>query len=158
MEVFLYSSSSGFSNCYLNTCLRLLDSKIYSRTEGYAEGIKEMIAIGFAVMKLGLKWRALPYSHDYVMLPLMHSAWYKEELLRAARIVHYHDSMWPAFFPVFQGCLKRRPEVETWLASMGPMRNEAPLHWRCLSRLLNKSRAKQETAYRRKSTPIEDLS
>jgi hypothetical protein len=156
--IFVYRSSSGFSNSYLDICLRLLDSRITTRAEGYGEGIKEMIAIGFAVMKLGLRWRALPYSHDYVMLPKTHNSWYKEELLREAKVVHYHSSMWPPFFPVFQECLRNtHPEIAQWLAMLGPMRNEAPLHWRILSKMLNEARTRSGAAYRRLCSPVEDL-
>jgi len=151
--IFVYRRSSHFSQSYLNLCLRLLDSGVATKAAGYAEGVKEMSSVGFAVVKLGLPWRALPYSHDYSMCSGTHSTWYSEDMLRDARIVHYHDSMWPPFFDTFRECLHNtHPDVEHWLASQGPMRNYAPPQWRLLSKMLHKLRAKKETAYLHKCT------
>jgi hypothetical protein len=148
--VFAYRSDSGFARSYLDICLRLLNSRIGTRAKGYGEGLKEMIGLGFSVVKLGLRWRALPYSHNYVMTSMTHDLWYRENRLREARIVHYHDSMWPPFYGVFQDCLRStHPEVEHWLSSLGPMRNNAPPYWRFLSKILANARARRETAYRR---------
>jgi hypothetical protein len=149
--IFVYRRSSGFSKSYLDFCMRFLDSRVATKAEGYGEGIKEMSSVGFAVVKLGLRWRALPYSHDYVMGSRTHSSWYREDLLRQARIVHYHDSMWPPFFSVFTECLQRtHPEVGEWLASLGPIRNEASAQWRLVAKMLARLRAIDEAAYRRR--------
>jgi hypothetical protein len=148
--VFVYRRSSGFGKSYLDICLQLLNSRISTRAEGYGEGLREMIGLGFSVVKLGLRWRALPYSHNYVMTSMTHDAWYKEELLREAKIVHYHDAMWPRFYPVFQKCMRStHPEVEGWLSPLGPLHNYAPSHWRLLSRILNDTRSRHAMAYRR---------
>lgn len=146
--IFVYRRSTGFAKNYLDICLQLLDSCIGTKAEGYNVGIKEMSAIGLAVIKMGLAWRPLPYSHDYVMLSKTHDHWYREELLKEARIVHYHDSMWPAFWPVFLECLRNtHPEVEKWLASLGPMSNPAPLQWRVMGKVLKKIRVRAENTY-----------
>jgi len=146
--IFVYRRSTSFAKNYLDICLQLLDSRVGTKAEGYNVGIKEMSAIGFAVIKMGLAWRSLPYSHDYVMLSKTHNEWYKEELLKEAKIVHYHDSMWPAFWSVFLECLRNtHPEVEKWLASLGPMSNEAPLQWRLVSKVLKNSRSRAENTY-----------
>ncbi len=146
--IFVYRRSTGFAKNYLDICLQLLDSRIGTKAQGYNVGIKEMSAIGFAVIKMKLLWRALPYSHDYVMLSKTHGEWYREELLKEARIVHYHDSMWPTFWPIFLECLhKTHPEVAKWLVSLGPMRNEAPLQWRLIGQVLKKLRTRSEKTY-----------
>ena len=86
-----------------------------------------MSAIGFAVAKMGLSWRALPYSHDDVVSSLTHTRWYREDLLRAAKVVHHHDVMWPAFWDVFLKCTQdTHPQVAHWLETLGPMHNHAP--------------------------------
>lgn len=148
--VFVYRRASGFARSYMDICLRLLNSRVSTRAEGYGEGLREMIGLGFSVVKLGLRWRALPYSHNYVMTSITHDEWYREGLLREARIVHYHDSMWPPFYRIFQECLRRtHPEVEGWLSALGPMRNYAPPYWRFFSKMLNYTRTRREAAYRR---------
>jgi hypothetical protein len=149
--IFVYRKSTGFSRSYLDICLKLLDSRIITKAEGFGEGIKEMSAVGFSVIKLGLRYRHLPYSHDYVMTSGTHESWYREEVLRDAKIIHYHDSMWPHFFPVFIECLRKtHPDVEKWLAPLGPMRNEAPPQWRLINNVLKARRAKAETAYQQR--------
>jgi hypothetical protein len=148
--IFVYRRSSGFAKCYLDLCMRFLKSGVASKAAGYGDGIKEMSAVGLAVVRLGLRWKELPYSHDYSMLSATYTSWYKEELLREAKIVHYHDSMWPHFFPTFQKCLQNtHPEVAEWLASLGPMRNETPAQWRLANRILASLRGRREEAYRR---------
>jgi hypothetical protein len=146
--IFVYRRSTGFAQTYLEICLQLLDSQIGTKAEEYNVGIKEMSAIGFAVIKMGLVWRSLPYSHDYVMLSRTHQYWYKEELLKQAKIVHYHDSMWLKFWPVFLECLhKTHPEVEKWLATLGPLTNQAPWQWRLIAKMLKSLRVRAETTY-----------
>jgi hypothetical protein len=153
--IFIYRRSSGFSKSYLDLCLRFLNSGISTSAEGYGEGVKEMSAVGLTVVKLGLRWRALPYSHDYVMMSKTHSSWYKEDLLREAKIVHYHDSMWPHFFPVFRECLiNTHAEAGQWLASLGPMKNSAPAQWRFVTKVLSKLRHRREMAYRRRCSIV----
>jgi len=146
--IFVYRRATGFAKRYLDTCLQLLDSGIGTSAEGYNVGIKEMSAIGFAVVKMGLKWRSLPYSHDYVMMSKTHDKWYKEERLREAKIVHYHDSMWPPFWPVFLECLDNaHPDVSQWLTSLGPMSNQAPIYWRLVGKILKTTRLRAENNY-----------
>jgi len=156
--IFVYRRATGFAKKYLDICLQLLDSYIATNGEGCGPGIKEMSAIGFVVIKDNLKWRPLPYSHDYVMLSVSHNDWYQEELLREAKVIHYHDAMWPTFWPVFLECLhSTHPQVGRWLASLGPMSNEAPLSWRIISKLLKSLRLKAENTYSQKCQVIDSL-
>jgi hypothetical protein len=146
--IFVYRRSTSFAKDYLNTCIQLLDGRLTTNVPGYAVGINEMSAIGLAMVKRGLSWRALPYSHDYIMSSQTHKDWYVEEKLQEAKIIHYHDSMWPWFWETFIECLqKTHPEVADWLISLGPMKNEAPIQWRAARKILNSIRSKQELAY-----------
>ena len=146
--VFVYRHAGGFAEEYLATCLRLLDARFITDAPGFALGVKEMISIGLAAIKLGLRWRALPYTHNYVMSGGTHRHWYRRENLAAARIVHYHDSMWPPFWPTFLGCLRdTHPEVADWLAPLGPMSNEAAPAARLVARVLRSLRRSQSERY-----------
>lgn len=146
--IFVYRRSTDFAKNYLNICLQLLDARLRGSAKGYSEGLKEQGAVGLALVKMGLPWRPLPYSHDYVFSSQSYAVWYNEALLRDAKIIHYHDGMWPAFWPVFQECLhKTHPEVEAWLTKMGPMSNQAPLQWRLFNRILKYIRTRSAKAY-----------
>lgn len=146
--IFAYRRASGFASAYLDNCLRLLDSKVGTAARGYNLGFKEMGSIGFSVAQLGLSWRALEYSHNYVMLSSTHREWYSEEALKAAHVVHYHDSLWPSFWPTFIACLKRtHPETAAWLEPLGPMRNEAGLLARIETKLRGRYRARATRRY-----------
>lgn len=148
--IFVYRRSTGFANHYLQTCIQLLDARIITNLPGYSIGINEMSAIGLAMVKRELQWRALPYTHNYPMMSKTHNDWYNEEHLKSTRILHYHDSMWPHFWSVFIKCLSdTHPDVADWLTSIGPMKNDAPFYCRSMTKMLNHYRAKEESAYKK---------
>jgi hypothetical protein len=149
--IFVYRRNTNFAKHYLETCLQLVNARLVPKEPGYFQiGINEQSALGFAMLKMGLSWRALPYSHNYTMNPLIHKEWYKEEQLKEAKVTQYHNCMWPEFWPEFRRCLRNtHPEVAEWLSSLGPMKNEAPVQWRLTSRVLEHFRTQQELAYRK---------
>ncbi|MEH2526204.1 MULTISPECIES: hypothetical protein [unclassified Bradyrhizobium] len=124
--VIVYRRATGFSKRYLEMCNRLMDARNKTNASGFSIGINEMSAIGLAMHEMGLRWRALPYSHNYNIGSRTYPTWYSEEELRDARVVHYHDSMWPWFWDTFVDLLKAtHPAVAVWLSSLGPMRNDS---------------------------------
>lgn len=146
--IFVYRRSTRFGEKYLKSCMDLMDARHVSRAPGYAIGINEMSAIGLAMHRYNLRYRELPITHNYSMNSRSHTKWYKEEDLREARILHYHDSMWPWFWDKFLECLAAtHPDVERWLRPLGPMRNEAPLPSRLVGKVLRKVRDVQEKSY-----------
>lgn len=149
--IFVYRRSTNFAKHYLENCLKLIDARLVPNVPGkFQIGINEQTALGFAMFKEQLRWRALPYSHNFTMNPLTHDDWYKEEQLKEAKVTQYHNSMWPDFWPTFIGCLRNtHPEVTDWLCSLGPMKNETPLQWRVTSKVLEHFRSQQDTAYRK---------
>jgi len=147
--IFVYRKNAEFAQTYYANCLKLLASPPMTAAN-FTEGIKEMSSIGFAVIMTNLKWRELSYSHDYVMSSFTHNRWYKENALRRATVIHYHDAMWPHFWETFLSCiLTTHPKVADWLEQLGPMRNTAPLPWRVATRLLRKKRKMSEARYKR---------
>ncbi len=146
--LFVYRRGCGFAAEYLRLTRALLDSRVSTRAQGYALGFNEMVSVALAVVTLGLNWRPLPYSHNYPMLSQTHKHWYRLEALKDARIVHWHDSMWPPFWSTFLTCMREaHPEVAAWLASIGPMRVTAPPHFRLYSRCLRALRSLQAERY-----------
>ena len=146
--MFVYRRETSFAKQYLENCTKILDAHISSKVCGFF--FTDQVALGLTAFQLGLPWRALPYSHNSTMGSSLHNTCYSEDALRKARIVHYHDSMWPAFWPVFLECLRNtHPEVEKWLASLGPMSNQAPLQWRLMGKVLKKIRSRSKNTHNR---------
>ena len=144
--VFAYRRSVGFAKSYLEACLDILNANIANHESNIF--FHDQVALGLAMIKGGLRWRALPHSYNYAMGSKTHNQWYKEELLRTAKIVHYHDSMWPPFWQTFIDCLnKTHPPATEWLNSLGPMKNEAPIQWRAMNKLLKEVRSRQLLSY-----------
>ncbi|BAZ03434.1 hypothetical protein [Calothrix sp. NIES-3974] len=147
--VFAYRRSCQFAQHYLDTCLQVFDAQIASQNSGVF--FNEQISLGLAMFKAGLRWRSLPESHNYAMGSKTHDTWYVQEYLQAAKIIHYHDAMWPWFWDTFINCLEQtHPDVANWLKPQGAMSNQAPLQWRILRKALDSMRKGRQTAYLRK--------
>jgi hypothetical protein len=146
--LFVYRRSTRFGARYLQTCTAMMDARNRTSAPGFSIGFNEMSAIGLSMHLMGLKWRALPHSHNYSMGSKSHAQWYREEQLRAARIVHYHDSMWPWFWDTFVECLHAaHPEVAGWLSPQGPMHNSASIFNRLWGKALRSSRDRKQREY-----------
>lgn len=146
--VFAYRRSTGFAEHYLQTCIQLFNSRIASQESGFF--FNDQIALGLTMVKTEIPWRALPYSHNYAMGSKTHKDWYSEDQLKSARIIHYHDAMWPHFWPEFIKCLRNtHPQAADWLSSIGPMKNEAPFYYRGMNKIIQNFRTKQQFAYTR---------
>lgn len=146
--VFVYRRSTGFAEQYLQATLQALESQLVSQQCGIF--FHEQIAMALAVAKMGIPWRALPHSHNYATGSLDPAQWNIKEKIKAAKILHYHDSMWPSFWPEFIKSLQdTHPSVADWLNSIGPLNNEAPFYCRSMSKSLKYFRAKQESEYKK---------
>ena len=145
--VFVYRRLTDFANHYLQSCNQFLHSSITNQMHGIF--FTDQIVLGLTMAKMGLSWRSLPHSHNYSMGSKIHAQWYKQEELKTAKIIHYHDSMWPHFWPTFMECIyDTHPDVAEWLSSLGPMQNEAPPQWRTFGKVIKYFRSKQEAAYK----------
>jgi hypothetical protein len=146
--IFVYRRSTDFAEHYLQTFIQICNSHIASQKAGFF--FNDQVALGLTMIKMRIPWRALPYSHNYPMGSKTHKDWYNEELLRAAKIVHYHDAMWPEFWDTFIECIsKTHPSVADWLTSVGAMKNEASIPSRVVKKVINSIRHTQESAYLR---------
>ena len=145
--IFTFRRATGFAQEYERCTTRLLDARLASAVTGVF--FLEQSALGIAAAKMGLRRRQLSHSHNYEMGSAIHERWYTEDKLRAARLVHHHDCMWPAFWPTFLGCLKRtHPDVAGWLEPLGPLANEAPRPYRVVAKALKKLRSRGEARFK----------
>jgi hypothetical protein len=149
--ILVYRRATGYAKDYLRMCEQMLDAQILdhnSFAKGTGAFAHEQIAVGLSMFRMGLKWRALPYSHDYIMSSRSHAELYRQADLQTAKITHYHDSMWHWFWPEFIQCLQNtHPEVAAWLSPLGALSHPAPWHYRMLGKWLKTQRAKQADRY-----------
>jgi hypothetical protein len=146
--VFNVRRGKRFGEEYLAATERMLRARVRLAHPGFGAGICEQSAIGFAQVKLGLRWRHLPWSHNYNIGSSNHADRYRPEDLGKACLLHYHDSMWPPFFDTFLACLRAtHPQVHRWLQSEGPTRNPAILLDRLIVKYGRLKRAKDEKRY-----------
>jgi hypothetical protein len=145
--VFVYRRGYDFAQQYLKNCLKMMDARVSSAVCGFF--FTDQVALGLTAAQLEFAWRPLSYSHNYPVSPLTHEAWYDEARLRAARIVHYHHSMWQPFWTIFLDCLtETHPRVAVWMATIGPMTNPIPLPYKAFNKVLGRVRQNQKTRYK----------
>jgi hypothetical protein len=145
--VFVFRKGTGLAAEHDRCTRRLLDAGLGSAVTGVF--FTEQYALALAAARLNLRYKQLPHSHNYEMGSAIHEQWYREDKLRAARIVHYHDCMLPNFWPNFLGCLRAtHPAVAAWLEPLGPLANQAPLPYRAVSKLLRKRRGRGEQRFK----------
>lgn len=146
--VYTYRRSSGFGRAYLEACLKVLDAN--EGFPGNGEHMLEQVTLGLVAFKLGLRWRILPYSHNYPVASFM-AGQYERPDYDHAKILHYHDAMEATAWSQFMGHLERsHPLCHTWLAPLGPVTNRALLPWRLLSEALRVGRGLPRKLYRRR--------
>lgn len=146
---FAFRRKTGLGRHYLSVTERLLEARVIGKEAHYSTGINEMSALGFAVIKYGLRYASLPYPYNYPLSGRTPAEWYTEERLAETRILHYHDGLWPETWPIMiERLRKTHPGVLEWLEPLGPMKNPAPLPYRVMTRALSEVRKRRETAYR----------
>jgi hypothetical protein len=136
--LFCYRESSGFARRYLEGCERVLDSRISSRHSTIF--FTDQVALGLVALTMGLRWRALPLSHNYAMTSRGAHA-YAPEQLKSCAICHYHDYLWePHYATLVQRLDEQLPEVARWVRASGPIRNRMAMPWKLANALLRKWR------------------
>ena len=124
-----------------------MDARNFTLAKEFVLAFNEMGALGLAMHSKRMRWRELPRTHNYDI------NWrapdqYREEDLRAARIIHHHDFMMPKFWDKFLQCVERtHPHVAKWLATLGPAKSDASLVNRIAGRVHRIYRNKAERAY-----------
>lgn len=144
--VVVYRRSTGLGNTFLQACIRLLDARIANAQSGIF--FTDQVALALAVGKMRLLWKQLPQSHNYSLSSKGYPQRYNEDQLKQAKILHYHDSMWPWFWPTLIQCLEvTHPSVAEWLSPLGHLKNDAPLPWRMTGKILKNVRSLKQSSY-----------
>ncbi len=144
--IFVYRRSTNFADHYLQTFIQLCDSHLTAQNAGFF--FNDQVALASSIVKIGIPWRALPYSHNFGLGNNALKDGYNKEQLKAAKIIHYHNSMWSEYWDTFVESLSEtHPSVADWLTSIGPIKNEAPLPSRAMKKIINTIRSRKELAY-----------
>lgn len=144
--VFVYRRSTNFAYHYLDTFTRICDSQVASRNWGFF--FNDQVALGLTVLKMGIPWDTLSYSHNFAIGCSVPSSWYNQEYLKTAKLIHYHDSMWYWFWDTFlESIAQTRPDVAKWLTLIGPVKNNLPIQLRAMKKILDVIRKQQESTY-----------
>lgn len=144
--LFVYRRSTKFGTHYHDFCRRWLDAKFGSiHTKVF---FHDQQALSMVAHQQNLRIRHLNHSHNYEMSSDIHVEWFRPEKLINAKIIHYHNCMWPAFWPTFLAEMQRyQPAAAAWLAEQGPLKNEAKPWWRLFNKWLQKRRKRTEARY-----------
>lgn len=118
--VFAYRRSHGLRDEFHECLCRILDAGVISRRMGVR--VVEQGALPLAVVRLGLAYRMWPEQYN-VNLGRGFGRFQSRDSMRQAHVLHYHDYMRPAAWPVLMRLLQEaRPPVAQWLSSYGPIR------------------------------------
>lgn len=144
--VFVYRRSTNFAQHYLDTFTRLCDCQVMSKKAGIY--FNDQVALGLTVVKMGIPWDTLSYSHNFAIGTCVPKAWYDNTHLQTAKILHHHDSMWYWFWDTFYKSVNdSHPQVGEWLAIIGPIKSQAPISSRVMKKTLDYFRKQRELAF-----------
>ena len=150
--VLVYRRSTGYGPAYLRGCLKVLDANICSREASLF--FAEQATVGLVAVKKGLSWVALPEECNYAVGSKAGTGFDPVAFVRA-KLLHYHDALWPHFFPQFlEMCQHGQPALYEWLKNRSPLVNEAPLAWRVIAKGIKAFRAKQERTFEASCTKL----
>jgi len=117
------------------------------RLPGGAWTFLEQALPGPLVVKNHFLWSELPFSHNHTMSSYL-PQFYDARAFAHARVVHYHDSMSPDYWPTFLGRLAdAHPPVAEWLRTLEPIVDDSPRLWRAVNQLLRIERGLRRRAY-----------
>jgi len=144
--LFLYRRSADFGKRYLESVQKILRNHVSSHRTSIHYG--EQVAFAVTIVAAGLRYRLLEFKYNYTMAHKF-SHIYERGAFEDARLIHYHDSLWPKHW---ENHLRRMTEegtsVAPWLSSRGPLRNPSPLPYRVAQKVLRSYRERQEDRYR----------
>lgn len=143
--IFTYRKGSGFGQAFLDDCLRLLAARVASRQAGIF--FTDQVVMGLTALRLGLRLAELPFSHNRTMGSKSQAPTDAATVAQTV-LLHYHDAMWPHFWPTLLDLLEpARPDVAVWLRQCGPMANPATMPAKILTKALAWWRNRQKQAY-----------
>ncbi|MBI1335757.1 MAG: hypothetical protein GC164_02210 [Phycisphaera sp.] len=142
--VCVYRKESQYAQRYFETCCRALEARVSSRHAGLY--FIEQCCFGLTTLRFNLRWHALPENCNYAIGSKVdpHDDASDDCGLGQAKVLHYHDSMWPGYFPTFlETCRKHHPELAVFAERVGPMSADGPIASRLMSKTLKVLRSRK---------------
>jgi hypothetical protein len=145
--VFSVRRGMGIGDAYFDATVKLLDARISSKAAGLF--FHEQVALALTVRKMNLRWTGLPQAYNYSTGAKVDHH-YDPADLQAAKLLHYHSSLYPPYWAKFTGYLtQEKPEIAGWVKSKGPMPASVPFLSKAITKLLrnrNEKRSKRHAA------------
>jgi hypothetical protein len=142
--VLAYRRASGYAPAYLAGCMDALNARVRSNDAGLF--FAEQVTAGLIAFREGLKLGLLAEPFNYAVGSKCDG--FSQEAFKQACVLHYHDSLWPHFFPKFlELCREGQPKIYEWLKGRSPLKNDAPLGYRLWGKALKSGRSRQERAF-----------
>jgi hypothetical protein len=143
--ILAYRRASGYAPAYLQGCLDVLKAKVASREAGLF--FAEQVTAGLIAVKQGLTAGILSERYNYAVGSKAMDGFTAEGFAQA-RVLHYHDALWPHFHQRFlEMCQIGQPALYDFLRDQAPLTNSAPLLWRVAGKIFRNRRAKKQTAF-----------
>jgi hypothetical protein len=109
----------GFAEAYRNCLERILAARFRCRQWGL--NLLEQAAFSLAIFQNDLRYQLIPTDHNFHVGPGL-EPFYCSEVVRRARVLHYHRSMTFDYWPRLLEMLERdRPDLYHWLKPYGPI-------------------------------------
>lgn len=121
--VFSFRRGDGLAERYLENCFKVLDAGLSHHGAGVH--FTDQVVLGLTMLQLGLTYRQLPFSHNRTMGDFVKN--YDMAGLKAARLLHYHNAMTPAYWPTMLDLLREtQPDACAWLQQLSPVTQDLP--------------------------------
>jgi lipopolysaccharide biosynthesis glycosyltransferase len=152
--LFGYRRSSKFAKTFMERCRELLHAKVKSASQGII--LTDQIALGLTMISMKMRWRPLSRDYNFSLGRKQHEAGlYDPLMIKQAKILHYHDAMWPHFRQQFLTDLRSsRPDVADWLAPQPVLANDLALPWKLYGKALGIMRKRKYLAYESQCKPF----
>lgn len=142
--VFTYRRTCGLGARQAEITQTLLRNRLASHAAGTF--FLEQISLGLAIVQLGLRFRPLTHSHNFAVGKKIHGMIDVEALQRTC-LLHYHDGMWPHYYPRLLELISHRPEARAIVEAEGPLTAERSLPRRVKGKLIKWSRKRRERRF-----------
>ncbi|MEM6749786.1 MAG: hypothetical protein AAF612_04885 [Planctomycetota bacterium] len=149
--VYAFRKSLGLAGVHLQTYLSRLESKIASPQHGVY--FYDQTSFSLSAHRVGARVLPLEDTYNY-NLNWRAKDWITDAGVAGAKVIHYHDSLWPAHFDWFLDLIEaHHPEPAAWLRERGPVTVSMPPLARVWRKALKWSRDRKYKRFAASAAP-----